>query len=65
MYSEGSGTTCLVGHPHAAVLDLLSNSTARPVDEVFVEYTVHDETDRPAFDILVASLEASGLIIHC
>lgn len=65
VYSDESGATCLVSHSHAAILNLLGDSTVRPVDEVFIEYSAHDDIDRPAFDTLVASLEESGLILRC
>lgn len=65
VYSEESGATCLVNQSYAAILDLLGDSAARPVDEVFIEYSAHDDIDRPAFDTLVASLEESGLILRC
>jgi len=65
VFCEGTGTTSLVGPPHAAILDLLSDSAAHPAGEVFAAYSAKEDIERPAFDLLVASLEDSGLIIRC
>lgn len=65
VFDERTGATCLIGHPHSAILDLLSDSVSRLVGELFAEYSAHDDINLPAFNVLLASLEDSGLIIRC